>query len=64
MTSKVPPVPLQNRSPKGTGDPKEPARDQAPHGKQRVQNLESPEKQGEQGNIKQNTSNRDHQQDR
>jgi hypothetical protein len=65
MTSKVPPVPPQNRSPKGTGDPKERARDQVPRGKQGVQNVEqNVEGQGEQGNIKQNTTNQGYQQDR
>ena len=61
MTSKLPPVPPQNRSPKGTGDDKQMVRDQAPHGKQRLQN---PEEQGDQGNIKQNTTNQGYQQDR
>jgi hypothetical protein len=61
MTSKLPPVPPANRSPKGTGDNKQPTRDQAPHGKQRAQN---PQEQGDQGNIKQNTTNQGYQQDR
>ena len=61
MMSKVPPVPPENQSPKGTGDNKAPVRDQAPHGKQRVEN---PEQQGQQGNIKQNTTNQGNQQDR
>ena len=65
MTNKVPPVPPQNQSPKGTGDPKEPARDRAPRGKQGVQNVEqNVEGQGQQGNIKQNTTNQGYQQDR
>jgi hypothetical protein len=58
MSSKVPPVPPQNRSPKGTGDPKKIVRDETPHGQQRVQ------KQDQQGNIKQNTTNQGYQQDR
>jgi hypothetical protein len=57
MSSKVPPVPPQNRSPKGTGDPKKVVRDETPHGQQRVQK-------GQQGNIKQNTTNQRYQQDR
>jgi hypothetical protein len=35
--------------------------DQAPHGQQRAQN---PDQQGQQGNIKQNTTNQGYQQDR
>jgi hypothetical protein len=61
MSSKVPPVPPQNRSPKGTGDPKKIVRDETPHGQQRVQN---PEQQDQQGNLKQNTTNQGYQQDR
>jgi len=61
MASKAPPVPPENQSQKGTGDPKTIPLDQAPHGKQRVQN---PEQQGQQGNIKQNTTNQGYQQDR
>jgi hypothetical protein len=61
MTGKVPPVPPENRSPKGTGDTKEIARDHAQHGEKRVQN---PAQQGQQGNIKQNTTNQGYQQDR
>jgi hypothetical protein len=57
MTAKTPPVPAENRSPKGTGsDPKteeekKPAR-------------ENFEEQGRQGNIRQNTHNQGYQQDR
>jgi hypothetical protein len=61
MTGKIPPVPPENRSSKGTGDAKEIARDQTRHGGKRVQN---PEQQGQQGNIKQNTTNQGYQQDR
>jgi hypothetical protein len=61
MTSKAPPTPSDNQSHKGTGDPKPAPRDQAPHGRQRVQ---QPEQQGQQANIKQNTTNQGHQQDR
>jgi hypothetical protein len=61
MSRKLPPVPPQNQIPKGTGDHKQMVRDQAPHGKQRVQNAEE---QGDQGNIRQNTTNQGYQQDR
>jgi hypothetical protein len=53
--------PPENRSPKGTGDTKKIARDQAPHGEKRVQN---PAQQGQQGNTKLNTANQGYQQDR
>lgn len=59
--NKIPPTPPENRSPKGTGDSKTPARDQAPHGKQRPEN---PHQQGQQANIRQNTKNQGYQQDR
>jgi hypothetical protein len=59
MTGKMPPVPPANQSPKGTGDTKQTSADQAPH--QRAQN---PDQQGQQGNIKQNTTNQGYQQDR
>jgi len=61
MTSKMPPVPRANQSPKGTGDHKQTPADQTPHGQQRAQN---PDQQGQQGNIKQNTTNQGYQQDR
>ena len=61
MTSKMPPVPQENQSRKGTGDNKQISADQASHGQQRAQN---PDQQGQQGNIKQNTTNQGHQQDR
>ncbi len=61
MTGKMPPVPRDNQSPKGTGDSKQVAPDQMPHGGQRAQN---PDQQGQQGNIKQNTTNQGYQQDR
>ena len=61
MTSKVPPVPPANQSPKGTVDRKEVERGRIPHGQKRVNN---PEQQGQQANIKQNTTNQGHQQDR
>ena len=61
MTSKMPPVPRANQSAKGTGDQKQTPVDQTPHGQQRAQN---PDQQGQQGNIKQNTTNQGYQQDR
>jgi hypothetical protein len=61
MASKMPPVPDANKSPKGTGDSKQVRADETPHGKRRVQN---PDQQGQQGNIKQNTTNQGYQQDR
>ncbi|MCP3390429.1 hypothetical protein NLM27_16755 [Bradyrhizobium sp. CCGB12] len=61
MTGKMPPVPAENQSKKGTGDRKQVPADDAPHGQQRAQN---PDQQGQQGNIKQNTTNQGHQQDR
>ncbi|MDA9430741.1 hypothetical protein [Bradyrhizobium sp. CCBAU 51627] len=61
MTSKMPPVPPDNQSRKGTGDDKQMSANQAPRGRQRVEN---PSEQGQQGNIKQNTTNQGYQQDR
>ena len=63
MSKHLPPIPPQNRSPKGTGgdthlDPKANAKN-APHSDE--QNLAQ---QGHQGNIKQNTTNQGYQQDR
>ncbi|MGY3036811.1 hypothetical protein ACVIIV_005981 [Bradyrhizobium sp. USDA 4354] len=61
MASKMPPVPDANQSPKGTGDSKQVRADETPRGQKRVQN---PDQQGQQGNIKQNTTNQGYQQDR
>lgn len=61
MTGKMPPVPPENQSHKGTGDSKQPPADQAAHGRHRPEN---PDQQGHQGNIKQNTTNQGYQQDR
>jgi hypothetical protein len=60
MTGKMPPVPAENQSPKGTGDSKQ-VSSTAPRDQQRAQN---PDQQGQQGNIKQNTTNQGYQQDR
>lgn len=61
MTTKLPPVPPENRSPKGTGDPKTPAPDETRHGEHRAAD---PDKQGQQGNTRVNTTHQGHQQDR
>jgi len=57
--TKMPPVPPDNRSPKGTGS--EPKVGDDPISKDGAQNLGE---QGRQGNIKQNTTNQGYQQDR
>jgi hypothetical protein len=60
MSSKLPPVPPENRSPKGPGgEPEVKARQSPPD--RRKRNLAE---QGRQGNIKQNTTNQGYQQDR
>ena len=61
MTSTMPPVPPDNQSRKGTGDTKQTSSNQTARGQQRVEN---PDQQGQQGNIKQNTTNQGYQQDR
>lgn len=61
MSTKPPPVPPQNLSPKGAGDKKPVAADQAPHGQSTVPD---PDKQGEQGNTKVNTTHQGNVQDR
>ena len=56
--SKMPPVPPEQRSPKGPGsDPKFTERDAIP-------GQENFDEQGQQGNIRQNTHNQGYQQDR
>jgi hypothetical protein len=61
MTSKMPPVPPGNRSPKGPGEPAQ-ARDEAqgPGDRQTI----NPDKVGQAGNTKDNTTNQGLQQDR
>ena len=61
MTSKMPPVPPENRSPKGPGEPAQ-ARDgaQAAGNRQAI----NPDKIGQAGNTKVNTTNQGLQQDR
>jgi hypothetical protein len=58
--TKMPPVPKDNRTPRGGGDDK-PDTTQEDHSPQQERNLQQ---QGRQGNIKQNTTNQGHQQDR
>jgi hypothetical protein len=59
MAKKTPPVPRENRSPKGTGSmPDE------PHDEKRQDGPENLSEQGRQGNIRQNTRNQGYQQDR
>ena len=62
MTSRPPPVPPANRSPKGPGDQTEPpaASDEKPGGKA-PRNLKEQDRQGD---IKQNTTNQGYPQDR
>jgi len=57
--TKMPPVPPDNRSPKGTGSDPNVSEDPKPNDK--PNNLAQ---QGRQGNIKQNTTNQGYQQDR
>ncbi len=62
MANRLPPVPPGNRSTKGPGQPaasNAPQDTGAPDPRQR-----NVDKQGRQGNIKQNTTNQGHQQDR
>lgn len=57
MTGKPPPVPAENRSPKGTGSEPKPSQEKQPA-------RENFDQQGRQGNIRQNTHNKGYQQDR
>jgi len=60
MSSKLPPVPDQNRSAKGTGD-----RSKTVLSKSRKdQEPANPDKRGQQGNTKVNTTHQGYQQDR
>jgi hypothetical protein len=58
--SKPPPAPPGNRSPKGTGEDKSAQKD-TPQADPAHQN---PGQQGQQGNVKQNTTHQGYQQDR
>lgn len=59
--SKPPPVPPDNQSHKGPGDPKSGNAHQAHSGKDHAGN---PDQQGQQANTKQNTTHQGYQQDR
>jgi hypothetical protein len=59
--TKPPPVPQDNQSHKGTGDPKSGNAHQVKKGRSHIEN---PEQQGQSGNTAQNTTNQGYQQDR
>ena len=59
MASKMPPVPRDQRSPKGTGADPSVTADET-----RKAVSENPDEQGQQGNTKQNTTHQGYQQDR
>ena len=61
MNAKLPPVPAENKSPKGAGDSKPVAADDTRHGQT---GAPDPAKQGQQGNTKVNTTHQGYQQDR
>ena len=63
MTTKAPPVPPANRSPKGTGGSADAPLDTV-SGKREADRQRNLGEQGRQGNIKQNTTNQGYQQDR
>jgi len=58
MNKKMPPVPPEQRSPKGPGSDPDVHRDDA------IPGIENFDEQGRTGNIKQNTHNQGYQQDR
>lgn len=62
MSSKAPPVPPENRSPKGTGDDKR-AEVNPQHGRGRGPDHDT-SKQAEEGNTRINTTHQGYQQDR
>jgi hypothetical protein len=57
---KLPPVPEENRSPKGPGSSPKVERDSTDHKRQPA----NPREQGQQGNIAQNTTNQGYQKNR
>ncbi|WP_102957883.1 hypothetical protein [Mangrovicella endophytica] len=61
MTSKAPPIPSENQSPKGTGGANTAPVDQTQHGQTAKPYSEE---QGRHGNIKENTTHQGYQQDR
>lgn len=63
MAAHPPPVPPEQRSGKGAGEPAESRKSEPPQRAARPQDRNLAE-QGRQGNIKQNTTNKGHQQDR
>ena len=61
MTAKAPPVPQENQSPKGTGDPKTTATEE----KSKTDLMsENADKRGQEANTKQNTTHQGNVQDR
>ena len=60
MTAKTPPIPSDNRSPKGTGEAKHADETKRATGHP----TPDPDKQGQQGNSKINTTHQGYQQDR
>lgn len=63
MTAKTPPVPPENRSPKGPGEPSPHAAADQSRG-DTSGNKANPDKTGQAGNTRINTTNQGHQQDR
>ncbi|HEV7436249.1 MAG TPA: hypothetical protein VGO22_15465 [Pseudorhizobium sp.] len=61
MSSKMPPVPPQNQSGKGSGEQKSVSADASHHG---THGAPDPDRQGQQGNSKENTTHQGYQQDR
>jgi hypothetical protein len=61
MTAKTPPVPLENRSPKGTGDPKSAATQEKPEADLMSENAD---KRRQEANTRQNTTHQGNVQDR
>jgi hypothetical protein len=63
--TKAPPVPPDNQSHKGTGDPKSGnPHESRPGTKAAKSRVSNPDEQGQQGNSRQNTTNQGYQQDR
>jgi hypothetical protein len=61
MTSKAPPVPKENQSPKGTGDPKLSAKEEKNKADLMTENAD---KRGQEANTRQNTTHSGNVQDR
>ncbi|MBY5568924.1 hypothetical protein HFO55_17005 [Rhizobium leguminosarum] len=60
MSSRLPPVPAENVSGKGTGNPTKTTAEDA----KMASSAENPDKKGQQGNTKINTTHQGYQQDR